>query len=95
MTGFYCPSFIPLVSLRVMKIILAVLSPLLTLIIGNTQSTEERVEWLFDQAYEQLDSNPDSSYYFAETASAIAERSNLEWHQANAKFIQGYIYGYY
>lgn len=74
-----------------MKIILAVLSPLLTLIIGNTQSTEERVERLFEQAYELLDSNPDSSYYYAETAFAIADRNNLEWHQAKARFIKGYI----
>jgi len=75
-----------------MKIILAVLSPLLVLFIGNSQSTKEHVDGLFDKAYATLDDHPDSSYYYAELALDFAEKKDLEWHQANAKFIQGYVY---
>ncbi|MGB3467980.1 MAG: tetratricopeptide repeat protein [Cyclobacteriaceae bacterium] len=75
-----------------MKIILAVLSPLLVLFIGNSHTTKEQVEGLFDKAYKTLDTHPDSSYIYAETALSIAESKKLDWHQANAKFIQGYIH---
>ena len=75
-----------------MKIILAVLSLLLVLFVGNSQSTKEHVEGLFNKAYATLDTYPDSSYYYADMALSISEGKGLEWHQAKAKYILGYVY---
>lgn len=75
-----------------MKLILAVFSTLLVLFTSNSRTSEDYVERLFDKAYATLDSDSDSSYYYAENAYMIAVNKDLKWHQANAKFIQGYVY---
>lgn len=75
-----------------MKIILAVLSPLLVLFIGNSKTTEEHVDGLFQKAYNNLELNLDSSYFYADLALKISEDKNLEWHQANSRFIKGYVH---
>ncbi|MEL6561471.1 MAG: tetratricopeptide repeat protein [Bacteroidota bacterium] len=75
-----------------MKLILAVISSLLVLFTSNSNTSEVYVEGLFDKAYATLDSNSDSSNYYAERAYAIAVNKGLKWHQANSKFIQGYVH---